>query len=242
MGQGAADGGHRTRILRGLSRADHSSSGRAVRDFRHGPPTKPPSQSAPEVKVAMKDWIRGHPYLALALGYVLVYALAAAVGLVFDPRHPATVMLRAFTNTLIYWLFALFRIRNVRKTKQRLDARGQFRAFLRYPNSRPGSLSGIWNQGIATPGSGSIRFQPAVYDNLEPSGRPTELKVREVLPERRKVGGKERRYMPAYGFQAVTLLTDEGNVELAASPESLDGLVRAVASGPMESAGPDSSS
>jgi hypothetical protein len=188
----------------------------------------------------MKKWIRRHPYLALAFGYVLLYALAAAAWLVFAPSDPATVMSRTFTNTLVYWVPALFRIRNTRKTKQRLDAHGQFRAFLRYPDSRPGSLSGIWNQGIATPGSESIRFQPAVYDNLEPSGRPTELKLREVLPERRKVGGKERKYMPVYGFQAVTLLTDEGNVELAASPESLDRLAKAVLSGPVKSAGPDS--
>lgn len=189
----------------------------------------------------MKNWVRRHPYLALGFGYVLVYVLAAGIWLVFDSSDPATVMFRTFTNTLVYWLFALFRVKNVRKTKQRLDAEGQFRAFLRYPDSRPGSLSGIWNQGIATPGAGSIRFQPAVYDNLEPSGRPTELKVQEVFPERRKVGGKERRYMPVYGFQSVTLLTDEGKVELAASPESLDRLAKAVTSGRSKSAGPESS-
>jgi hypothetical protein len=179
----------------------------------------------------MMKWIRRHPYLALAFGYVLAYVLAAAAWLVFDASNPAAVLFRTFTNTLVYWLFALFHVRNVRKTKQRLDAHGQFRVFIRYPDSRPGSLSGIWNQGIATPGAGSILFQPAVYDNLEPSGRPTELKVQEVRPERRKVGGKERKYLPAYGYKAVTLLTDGGKVELAARPESLDRLAEFVAPG-----------
>lgn len=180
----------------------------------------------PYGKVVLKNWMRQHPYLTLAFGYVFVYVLAVAAWLVFDASDPATVMFRTFTNTLVYWLFALFQVRNVRKTKQRLDAHGQFRAFIRYPDSRPGSLSGIWKQGIATPGAGSIRFQPAVYDKLEPSGRPTELNVHEILPERRKVSGKERKYMPVYGFQSVTLLTDEGKVELAASPESLDKLTK----------------
>lgn len=64
--------------------------------------------------------------------------------------------------------------------------------------------------------------------NLEPSGRPTDLKVREILPERRKVVGKERRYMPVYGFRAVTLLTEGGKVELAASPESLEQLFESM--------------
>ncbi|MGO4473867.1 MULTISPECIES: hypothetical protein [unclassified Arthrobacter] len=189
----------------------------------------------------MKKWVRRHPYLALAFGYVLVVVFAFAAWMVFDASDPATVMFKTFTNTLVYWLFALFHVRNVRKTKRRLDAHGQFRAFVRYPDSRPGSLSAIWNQGIATPGAGTIRFQPAVYDNLEPSGRSTELKVQEVLPERRKVGGKERKYMPVYGFQSVTLVTDEGKVELAASPESLDRLAKAVPPGRRKSAGSESS-
>lgn len=63
--------------------------------------------------------------------------------------------------------------------------------------------------------------------------------MQEVLPERRKIGGKERRYMPVYGFQSVTLLTDEGKVEVAASPESLDRLAKAVTSGRSKSAGPE---
>jgi hypothetical protein len=58
--------------------------------------------------------------------------------------------------------FALLQIRNVRKTKQRLDEQGQLRAFIRFPDSLPGSLSGIWNQGVATPGAGTVRFQAAV--------------------------------------------------------------------------------
>lgn len=172
----------------------------------------------------MKKWVRRHPYLALAFGYVIVFVCASAVGLIIGDRDVVDALLSAFINTLIYLLVTLFYLRNVRKTKQRLDENGQFRAFIRYPDSRPGSLSGIWNQGIATPDAGSIKFQPAVYDSLEPSGRAAEFRVQEVLPERRKVSGKERKYLPASGYWAVTMFTDAGKVELAASPESLDRL------------------
>jgi hypothetical protein len=186
----------------------------------------------------MKKWVRRHPYLALAFGYAIFFALTTAVWLVVDARNLVDALLSAFMYTLVYWLFALFQLRNVRKTKQRLDEHGQFRAFIRYPDSLPGSLSGIWNQGIATPGAGSILFQPAVYDSLEPSGRATNFEVQEVLPERRKVSSKERKYLPAYGFRAVTLLTHVGKVELAASPESLDRLAEVVLSGRRKPAGP----
>jgi hypothetical protein len=55
----------------------------------------------------MKKWVRRHPYLALAFGYVLVFVLAVAAWRVFDASDPATVIFRTFMNTLVYWLFAL---------------------------------------------------------------------------------------------------------------------------------------
>ncbi|WP_157940143.1 hypothetical protein [Arthrobacter ruber] len=180
----------------------------------------------------MKNWVRRHPYMALAFGYVIFFVFATAVWLVVSQRSLVDALISGFMYTLIYWLFAMFQLRNVRKTKRRLDEHGQFKAFIRYPESRAGSLSEIWNQGVATPDAGSIRFQPAVYDSLEPSGRPTDLKVQRVLPDRRKIIGKERKYLPAFGYLAVTLLTDGGKVELAASPDALDKLTEVVASGP----------
>ncbi|MGW9403688.1 hypothetical protein ACWGQ2_06930 [Arthrobacter sp. NPDC055585] len=179
----------------------------------------------------MKNWIRLHPYRALALGYVVFFVLTAATRFVIGPRDLFDAVVGAFTYTSVYWLLALAQIRSVWKTNQRLEEHGQFKAYIRYPDSRPGSLNDIWNQGIATPGSGSVRFQPAVYDNLVPSGQATEFTVLEVLPGRRKITGKERKYLQAYGYLALTLLTDKGKVQLAASPESLDRLTEALAPG-----------
>lgn len=182
----------------------------------------------------MKKWVRRHPYLALAFGYVLTFVIIT-IGLLFSARGLVDALVSAFFNTLVYWLLAMFQIRNVRMTRQRLDEQGQFRAYVRYPDSLPGSLSGIWNQGIATPGNGSVRFQAAVYDSLEPSGRPTELRVHGILPERLKISGRDRKYLPVYGYEAVTLLTGSGKVQLAASPESLDRLMEVAGSGPAKS-------
>lgn len=172
----------------------------------------------------MKEWARQHPYLAMAIGYVLFFVFATAVWMAVGRHSLADSAITAFVWTLGYWLLAVFGIRRSRKTKARLEENGQIMAYIRYPGSRPGSLSSIWNQGIATPSAGSIHFQPAVYDTLEPSGRATTIKVQGLLPGRRKVSGKDRKYIQVYGIEAMTVLTDEGNVEIAAHPESLDRL------------------
>lgn len=177
----------------------------------------------------MRNWVRQHPYLALVAGYVVIFFIAGAIRLAFVPGDLADAAVHTIMNTLVYWLLALFQIRNLRKTNARLKEHGQLRAYIRYPESRPGSLSRIWNQGIVTPAAGSLQFQPAVYDNLEASGRATTLIVERVQPERWKVTGKNRKYIGSFGMYAVTVLTDRGTVELAASPESLDRLAEALA-------------
>lgn len=188
--------------------------------------------NGPQRDVGIKNWIRLHPYQALALGYVVFLAFITAVSLVRDSADLANALFSALLYSLVYWLGALFQVRTVRKTKKRLDEHGPSKAYIRYPNSRPGSLSGIWNQGIAAPESGFIRFQPAVYNNLEPSGRATDFMVQEVLPDRRKVSRKERKFLWDSGYEVITLITDAGTVELASSPESLDKLVKVLASDP----------
>jgi len=176
----------------------------------------------------MKNWVRQHPYLALAAGYVVFFFIVGAMWLVVKPGDLADAAVRAFMNTLVYWLLALFQIRNLRKTNARLKEHGQLRAYIRYPESRPGSLSGIWNQGIVTPAAGSLQFQPAVYDSLEASGRAITLTVETVLPQRWKVRGKDRKYIGSFGVYAMTVLTGHGKVEIAAVPESLDRLAEAL--------------
>ena len=172
----------------------------------------------------MKEWVRTHPYLALILSYVLVFVVMTGLWWGMTGRN---LVDSAFTGAMWaagYGIVAFFETKRRRKTNARLEEHGQIMAYIRYPDARPGSLGSIWNQGIATPAAGSLHFQPAVYDTLEPSGRAATISVRDVLSQRRKLSGRDRRYIQAAGIQALMLATDGGRVELAAAPESLDRL------------------
>lgn len=113
--------------------------------------------------------------------------------------------------------------RSERKTAAKLENQGGILVYIRYPESLPGSLSGIWNMGVVTfPPAAAIKFQPAVYDTLEPSGRPTTFStLAAASTEPRKIDRKERKYLTHQGFQAMWLATDKGDIEVAARPESL---------------------
>jgi hypothetical protein len=139
----------------------------------------------------------------------------------------------ALFNALLYTLFLAgsiyFTQKRFRKTAARLQEHGQSLMFLRYPNSRPGSLSGVWQMGVATPSPGRIDFQPAVYDELIPSGRSRALMglhVAGVLP--RIAGRNDTRHGVPFGFRIMTMESDGGTIELAASPDTLQKIQKAV--------------
>lgn len=171
----------------------------------------------------MKDWVRAHPYKAFALGYVAYFVLTTGVWMAVG-HTLEDALVTAVIWTLGYAAFAYVGLRQRLKAKARLEEHGQIRAYIRYPEAFTGSLGRIWNQGILTPGAGTIHFQPAVYDPLEPSGRPRTLTVHQLLPERRNVTGKDRNYIQEFEVQAMTLMTDGGKVEIAGHPERLDKL------------------
>lgn len=171
----------------------------------------------------MKDWVRAHPYQAFALGYVAYFVLITWVWMAVG-HTLEDALITAVIWTLCYAAFAYVGLRQRLKAKARLDEHGQIRAYIRYPEALSGSLGRIWNQGILTPSAGALHFQPAVYDSLEPSGRPRTLKILQLLPERRNVTGKDRNYIQEFEVQAMTLMTDGGMVEIAGRPETLDRL------------------
>ena len=171
---------------------------------------------------ALRTWGRKHPYLGALIGLVVIAAVSIAAWLALSGREPGAVILSGLSNVVVYWLITVVYLRATRKERKELAGKGQLRAFMRYPDSLPGSLSGIWNPGIVTPTEGALRFQPAVYETFESSGRSTNFIVADVS-ERWTITGKDRKYLPASaGYEAVTLATDKGKVKLAASPESLD--------------------
>lgn len=171
---------------------------------------------------ALRTWAWYHPYLGALIGLVVIATVSTAAWLALSGREPGSVILGGLSNVVVYWLITVVYLRTSRKERKELDGKGQLRAFIRYPDSLPGSLSGIWNPGVVTPTEGTLRFQPAVYESLESVGRATNFTVADVS-ERWTITGKDRKYLPASaGYEAVTLATDKGRLELAASPESLD--------------------
>jgi hypothetical protein len=175
----------------------------------------------------MKEWVRGHLRLVVAVALVLEWAVLVGGGLALG-RTPIDAIINAAIWTVISGMILAFELRRRGRTKARLDAHGQIMVYMCYPDSLPGSLSGIWNMGIAKPDGRSIQFQPAVYDTLEPSGRPIEINVIQVLPERRPITSKERKYVGGIGIQVMSLITEKGKVDIAGSSESLAKLVDAL--------------
>lgn len=116
-----------------------------------------------------------------------------------------------------------------RRTAARLEEHGQSLMFLRYPNSLPGSLSGIWQMGVATPAPGRIDFQPAVYDELIPSGRSRALTGLNVSPApARKADRHDNKQAVPLAYQIISMESDGGVIEIAASPDTLQKIQEAV--------------
>lgn len=97
-------------------------------------------------------------------------------------------------------------------------------------DARPGSLSGLWELGVATfENSSRIRFQPAVSETIQAVGRPTTFgALAPVYAEPGKIDRKERKYVPYQVVDAVRLSTDKGDIEMAGKPEALRKLLERI--------------
>lgn len=168
----------------------------------------------------MRNWGAKHPVLLAALVLTLTGLTIIAVDLALGRRLDDAIASAVFWVAVfgLSWFFAAKRLRS---TADRLSEHGQLLAYIRYPNSRPGSLSGIWNMGVATLAPGKIEFQPAVYDTLEPSGRPTSLAVTGAASGVRRITRQESKYVSHMAFQVMTLTTQSGDVEIAGDPGTL---------------------
>ncbi|KUM33382.1 hypothetical protein AR539_15680 [Arthrobacter sp. EPSL27] len=165
---------------------------------------------------------------------VLVAAWGAGSALFISwGRRPEDV----FFNAAMWAVFLAgswyFDARRQRKMEAKLETLGGMLVYVRYPDSLPGSLSGIWNMGVASlAGTGEMTFQPAVYDTLEPSGRPTTFSaMTAVSNEPRTLDRKDNKYVTQRGFQTIRLATDKGDIEVAALPETLRRIHDAIREG-----------
>jgi hypothetical protein len=93
----------------------------------------------------MKKWMAAHrKIVALA---VLACVWTAVVTLWVSLGHPLGQTL--FNAALLAALWHLAKRRG-RDNEARVDEHGGIIVYIRYPHARPGSLSGIWELGVAT--------------------------------------------------------------------------------------------
>lgn len=100
-----------------------------------------------------------------------------------------------FVIAVVIWHFQARRERNA---AAKLGGQDGILVYVRYPDTRPGSLSGIWTMGVATfDGTAGMKFQPVVYDTLEPAVRPTTFRaLAAVSPSPGRSTGKSTNTSP----------------------------------------------
>lgn len=108
--------------------------------------------------------------------------------------------------------------------RQRLEAdleHGVVECAIRFPGSRPGSLSDVWEVGVGQVEGGALHFQGMFGDyGATPMGRrktfPSAVLTREVpdAPSMQRLHGPQRRW------RSIHLKTDGGLLQVAASEQS----------------------
>ncbi|ALV45308.1 hypothetical protein MB46_07170 [Arthrobacter alpinus] len=172
--------------------------------------------------------MKKHPVVVGCIFVIVVFVIQLTLLMVWHrPLKEAALQASLWTGFMALWWFIPEGIR--RRAARKLEAKGQFLAYIRYPQARPGSLDSIWDQGILTPSLGALKFQPAVYDTLEASGGARTFTVVEVSRELRKLKRRDSMYIGVGGCRATTVTTDLEVIDLAASPASLQKIVDQVA-------------
>lgn len=108
--------------------------------------------------------------------------------------------------------------------RQRLEAdleHGVVECAIRFPGSRPGSLSDVWEVGVGQVEGGALHFQGMFGDyGATPTGRkktfPSAVLTREVpeTPSTQRLGRAQR------SWRTLHLKTDGGLLQVAASEQS----------------------
>jgi hypothetical protein len=151
------------------------------------------------------------------------------------PLHEVPWMLRILVGgSILLAAVALLAVLEQSQMAARLarDARelGIIDCFIRYPNSRPGSLRRIWAAGTAELKPGSIIFHESYtmtpFENNRLARAPLTLQV-ESLPVRQELE-REQRTMLRRNQAVVQIDTDRETIELAADRLSLDALLQRV--------------
>jgi hypothetical protein len=154
----------------------------------------------------------------LASGVSFLAVLAA--NLAWPDAGFWSALLVAAVFPLLVLLFFGWLAAPERKARLARDAeRGLVECATRRPNALPGSLQGRWKPGYAVVQNGTIPFQ-ALYAGMEEAAGP--ISVFRVLSSPQPAPMPQRR--PAdvkRNWKIVSMETDQGPIELAATPAAL---------------------
>lgn len=173
----------------------------------------------------MREWVWKHRMAAFPLAVVLMTFVS-----LLAHRASGNTWSYGIFSTLFYfvWWGGLYYLyaRQTRKRKNVLATRGIF-VYLRYPDSRPGSLQDMWAGGTAICHPHQIVFQEVMSGSDVPLGRPITLDILGPAgPPQSVSGGKSRRIPP--GLRVLVLALPHGTVEIAAEPAALEELEQQV--------------
>jgi hypothetical protein len=109
----------------------------------------------------MRKWWRElPPGLRVVMIGVLAFATYLGMNLLLFRDRFDDALFSALLYTLVVAGGLHFTQKRFRRTKARLDEHGQSLMFLRYPNARAGTLSGVWQWVLPAPlRAGSISSQ-----------------------------------------------------------------------------------
>ena len=156
------------------------------------------------------DWLASGVSFLAVLGTNLAWPDAG-----FWSALVAAVVFPLLALLLFGWLAT-----PARKARLALDAnRGLIECSTRQPNAPPGSLQDRWKPGYAEVHSGLIRFQGLYGDMEEAAGPISVFRVQSppqlvTMPQRRPADVKR-------GWKLVSMDTDQGPLQLAASEDGL---------------------
>ncbi len=175
----------------------------------------------------MKQLIRRHPYWYIGISLASLWVIASLLLRLFG-RDFSDALWGPSGYLIVYAAFGLSTVRQRRMRDAKLKTEGKTLAYLRYPRALPGSLSSTWNRGTAILCSGQIVFQAAVYESLEPSGRPTTFTVVGADNEAQKLTPRQAKYVTDKGLETMTLKTTAEDIEIAAFPTTMQDIRKVV--------------
>lgn len=131
--------------------------------------------------IQLKAWLRKHyvvamPVVAVVSGSAFAIAITMALGEDFKSALGRNTCISLAMSGMFY----LF-LRSDRKRKRSLEKQG-FVAYLRLPESRPGSLDDLWDEGTAKCEPGQIIFQEVALNRDIPLGKALWARPKCLTP------------------------------------------------------------